>query len=240
MTEAERRPLPYDWKTVRAQLQRRVPALLRRLGISDRDIAAGAVVTPPNPTRRDRHAGSFVIWTAGDGPGAWKDYATGEQGDVFDLIAYLGRLQGKMDVYWWALDFLGLGRGEVRTKAQAEQDRERAERDRRAFEAKRQEDEEGQSAALKTWWLTLAPFAGTLAETYLREARGIPLSRLAHPPGALRFAPQLEHFDKDTGEITAWPCMVSAMTKGSKFAAVHRTWLQPDGSAARRPSTSRR
>jgi hypothetical protein len=40
----------------------------------------------------------------------------------------------------------------------------------------------------------------------------------------------VDHHDSDTGEVTRWPCMVSAMTRGSKFAAVHRTWLAPDGS----------
>lgn len=224
----ERRELPYDWKDVRRRLQGRVPALLRRLGI-DAPVRGG-VCTPLNPRRADRHAGSFVIWTEGDAAGAWRDYACGEDcaGDVFDLIGYLEGLRAKIDAYWFALEFLGLGRGEVRTAAAADLDRRRAEEERLAAEAKRQEGEDARSGALFAAWLKLPPIAGTVAETYLREARGIDLSRI-RPSGALRFAQRLEHVDEATGEVTCWPAMVAAMTRGKRLAALHRTWLEPRG-----------
>jgi hypothetical protein len=222
------RPLPYDWKDVRRRLQMRMPDLLRRLKI-DAPIGNG-VCMPRNPRRDDRRAGSFVIWCEGDGAGAWRDYACGDEcaGDVFDLIGYLEGLARKIDVYWWALEFLGLGRGEIRTKPQAELDRRRADDERLALEAKRQAQTDGKAAQLFADWLRLAPIAGTLAERYLVEGRGIELSRI-RPPGALRYAQRLEHIDEDTGEVTYWPAMVAAVTRGKKLSGIHRTYLAPNG-----------
>ena len=228
----DRPPLPYAFAEVRQRLQSRIFDLLPALGIHERP--RGGLVTPLNPTRGDRHPGSFVIWTGGEAPGAWREFAgsAADKGDVLDLILYLRGLAGRIDAYWWALDFLGLGRGEVRPAGEAEAARRRAERDRLAAAAKEAARDEEKSAALQRWWLTLAPIAGTVAETYLREARGIDLSRLAHLPGALRFSPSEDHFDSATGEVTRWPCMVAAMTRGRRaVAALHRTWLAPDGSA---------
>ncbi|MGH6956249.1 MAG: DUF7146 domain-containing protein [Caulobacteraceae bacterium] len=224
----EPRPLPYDWKDVRHRLQRNLSAVLGALNI-DAPIR-GALCTPLNPRRADRRAGSFVIWCDGDRAGAWRDFACGEdcKGDVIDLIAYVEGLRARIDAYWRALEILGLGRGDVRTQSQAELDKRRAEEDRRAAEARRTADEEGKSLRLFAWWLRLPPIAGTLAETYLAEARGIDLSSM-HTPGALRFCQRLEHIDARTGEVTYWPAMVAAMTRGAKVAGLHRTWLRPDG-----------
>jgi Toprim domain len=221
-------PLPYAWSEVRSRLQGNVHRLLPELGITDRP--AGGMVTPRNPTRNDRRPGSFVIWTGGEGAGAWKDYATDEHGDVIDLVAYLLGLKQKIDAYWWALEFLGLHRGNVRSASSDELERARRERDRKAADAKSQADEAEKSAVLFKRWLELAPIAGTLAEIYLRDARGIPLQRLKRTPGALRFAAAWDHIDKETGEVTTWPCMVAAMTRGKKVVALHRTFLARDGS----------
>lgn len=226
---ADRPPLPYDWKDVKRRLQGRMPDLLRRLGL-DAPIR-GAICTPRNPRRGDRRPGSFVIWCEGDAAGAWKDYACGPEvaGDVFGLIQYLEGLQANIDVYWWALEFLGLGRGEVRSAGQAALERQRARDERAAADAKRQAEDEGRSGELFALWLKLPPIDGTIAETYLREARGIDLSRLVRPPRALRFCQRLEHIDEETGEVTYWPAMVSAMTRGKRVVALHRTWLEPRG-----------
>lgn len=231
-----RPPLPYDEKEIRRRLQAALPSLLGKLGIKER--VRAPLMYPLNLWRRgskpDRTPGSFVIWTSGDAAGAWRDYACPADvaGDVYDLIVYTLRLKGWIDAYWWALDFLNLQRegGAVRGAAQAELDRQRAEQDRRDAEAATSAADAEKSAALFAGWLKLAPIAGTVAETYLREARKIPLERLAHMPGALRFDPALEHFDEETGEFTVWPGMVAARTRGSKVVGVHRTWLAADGS----------
>jgi len=45
-----------------------------------------------NPTRADRHAGSFKIRR----DGIWADFATGDSGrDLIDLVAYLNRVDLK-------------------------------------------------------------------------------------------------------------------------------------------------
>ena len=227
----EQRALPFAWSDVRERLQARIFDLLPALGIHDRP--KGGVVMPLNPTRAagdERRPGSFVIWTSANAAGAWTDYATGDKGDVIDLVLYLKALRERIDAYWWSLEFLGLDRGNVRTAEAAELARREAERSRKAALADEAAAAERKAARLFSHWLTLLPIAGTLVETYLRDARGIPLDRLARPPGAIRFEPWCEHVDAGTGEITSWPCMTAVMTRGSKPSGLHRTWLAPDGS----------
>ncbi|MBI1684445.1 DUF7146 domain-containing protein [Caulobacter hibisci] len=228
----QRRELPYAWAEVKAQLQANINRLLTRLGFGQMKEDDGRV-WPRNPWRDDRRAGSFNIAVArvkNFDIGAWHDFATKDGGDIFDLIARCERHADKMSTYWWALEWLGWGKGEVRTKAQADQDREREEANRRAREAKSEEEASAKRQQLLGKWLALPGIGGTVAETYLREARGIDLSRLPKLPEALHFSPAWDHFDKETGEITTWPAMVSAMTRGSKLAGLHITWLAPDGS----------
>jgi hypothetical protein len=234
-----RAPLPYDWSEIRKRLQARLPDLLDRLQLrnelkgAERDSSR---IYPRSPLRNDRRAGSFVIWTEGDAAGAWKDYAVDRhRGDVFDLVQGVLRLQAKIDVYWWALDFLGLERqGNLqnpRQIAEADAERQRREADRAAAEARDAEAGEAKSAYLFKLWLSLPPIAGTAAEHYLRDVRKIPLERLARMPGALHWAERLEYVDQVTGEVTEWRhVMASAMTRGKKLAALHRTYLKPDGS----------
>lgn len=232
MTAPAHRPLPLDWRELRPRLQRDFTRLLEALGIKAE--AKCGLVTPLNPRRNDRTPGSFVIWAAPAGRvGAWVDFAIDRRGDVIDLIQYLLGLKGRMDAYWWALDFLGVdrqGQGQIRSAEAQALDRQRLEDERLAAEAKARQAAADRSAQLFAHWLTLAPIKGTVAETYLREARRIPMDRLAHWPGALRFEARREHHDGDTGEITEWPCMVSVMTLGAKPAGLHCTWLAPDGS----------
>lgn len=228
--QAGPRPLPYSWPEVKAELQLRIRGVLDALGLTEAE--RNGLVTPLNPRRADRHPGSFVIWTHGDGIGAWKDYAIGRQGDVFDLIQYIGGLQAKIDAYWWALDFLGWGRGEVRSAAQAEQDRRRAEDERQARAAKAKQDADAKAGrALDAFIKARKDIRDTPVWTYLTETRGLPLDQLGRLPGALRYERALDHYDEDTGEITTWPAMVSGMShwETGQVRAVHRTWVRPDG-----------
>lgn len=225
----ERRPLPYAWSEVRARLQRELPRLLPALGI--KDPIRGSVVQPLNPRRNDRRPGSFVIWTAPvEAAGAWRDYQTDDHGDVLDLVLYLLGLNRRIDAYWWALDFLGLARGRVRSASADRLERERSNRDRKAAQARAEAAAERQAGKLWNTWKGLRPISGTLAEVYLQEARGIDLGRLSKLPWALRFSPRVEHMDPASGELTAWPCMVAAMTLRDRVPALHRTWLALDGS----------
>jgi hypothetical protein len=226
------RPLPYAWDDVKVRLQANLPGVLAALGLRYRERDSEPVLHPLNPTRNDKHPGSFVIWTQGSAAGAWKEFAGIQaKGDIFGLIGYVRGLQEKIDAYWWALDYLGLERGRIRTKADDQLARERREKDAAAARVKDAQAAEAKQRQLFGLWLGLPPIAGTPAERYLREVRGIPLERLKHPPGALRWAERVEWVDPETGEVFEWRhVMVSAMTAGKKVTALHRTWLKPDGS----------
>lgn len=85
---------------------------------------------------------------------------------------------------------------------------ERAQAEKRAGQARR-------------CWQEAQPIAGTVAEAYLRDARGIscPL------PPTLRFHGACWHGPS----ARRYPAMVAAV-QGAGMAAVHRTYLRPDGS----------
>ena len=237
--------LPYDWSDIRQRLQRDLAAVLMRLGLRDDGHGGPRLMLPLNPTRRDRRPGSFVIWLTGDAAGGWKDYASGEQGDVLDLVAYIKGFTGRIDAYWWALDHLRLDRqGHAvtpRRRADIDAERARREREAKAAEARQAGADKLRSAALFRRWLELPPIAGTPAETYLREARGLDMARLRQPPGALRWCGEVEWIDPETGEVTVWRnLMVAAMTRDKKVVGLHRTVLRPDGSGkadVERPKT---
>lgn len=79
------------------------------------------------------------------------------------------------------------------------------------------------SAAAERIWRASERLTGTIAETYLRRARGLDGIDL---PADLRFAPTLRH--APTG--TAWPGMVAGVRNAAgRVVAVHRTFLLPDG-----------
>lgn len=226
----ERQPLPYDEQVVKAALQARVEGVCLALGF--KEMPRQGVITPLNPRRKDRRPGSFVIWVSRSA-GSWKDYATSEKGDVFDLIQYVERLDRWIDAYWWSLNFLGWGRHEVRTADQVKQDREDAERERKAALARQKSDDDAKAAKQRAFWLNDCDPLWWLHSpvwTYLTDARGLPLSRMAAAPGAIRMHRDLEHYDQDTGEVTSWPCMTTAMSgPGGAVRAVHYTWLAPGG-----------
>ncbi len=227
----ERRPLPHPWDKVKDALQARVFELMRDLGIPEKPDRNG-LVHPLNPNRADKKPGSLIIWTDGDRCGGWKDYSSGDSGDIFGMIQFWARPRPaeKIDVYWWALEWLGWDRGRVRSLADDQADRERRERERRAEESRSKALEAARSRALFALWLGLPPITGTPAERYLVNVRGLPLDRLKHQPGALRWAERVEFADPETGEVVEWRhCMVSAMTHGQKVTGLHRTFLKPDG-----------
>lgn len=73
-------------------------------------------------------------------------------------------------------------------------------------------------------WAESVPIGGTVAETYLREARCIRVPL----PATLRFHPDLPH---KPGLALGLPAMVAAVTNQARqVVAVQRTFLKPDGS----------
>ena len=79
---------------------------------------------------------------------------------------------------------------------------------------------EKRAAQAKRLWLEAQPIAGTVAEAYLRNVRGISCDL----PPTLRFHPQAWHGPT----ARRWPAMVAAV-QGAGLPAVHRTYLRADG-----------
>lgn len=179
-----------------------------------------------NPTRDDRHAGSFwvILQRPGMTPGAWRDEATGERGDVIDLICYTQRLDRK-GALAWAKDWLNYKALPATAIAQARKTQE--ETNRRADEIAARKLAENQASAGRLYRQSkLAPFRGSTADLYL-ASRGIDLGLLSRVPGSLGALPRMRHTETDT----MWPVMVAGMqAPDGRMLAVHRTFLAIDGS----------
>lgn len=183
-----------------------------------------------NPGRADRSVGSFVITLDGPKAGRWNDYATGQHGDLLDLIALALGCDLK-DALREARAFLGLNHLSAEDEARrrkAAEDAKRRQADARTRDAEAREKR--REMALALWLSARAEIAGTPVEAYLKGARGIDLARLPRAPHALRFHPACyyKHIDPATGEITEgrFPAMLAiAVRPDGKAAACHRTYL---------------
>src|SRR3954469_16907043 len=140
--------------------------------------------------------------------GRWADAATGQHGDLLDLIQAacgFADLRSAMDE---ARRFLGLPRPalEERRDRLAPAPRHSAERARRLFRA-------GQ------------PIAGTLAAAYLAH-RGL----IGVTSRVLRYHPACFYKASDNAPTESWPALLAAITdpRGT-ITGVHRTWLDRSG-----------
>lgn len=88
-------------------------------------------------------------------------------------------------------------------------------------EAERRAEANRKSEQARRLWREAQPIEGSLAETYLRETRGI----TCHLPQKLRFHPEAWHGPT----AKHYPALVAAV-RGADLPAVHRTYLRPDGS----------
>ncbi|MCA0008793.1 MULTISPECIES: toprim domain-containing protein [unclassified Mesorhizobium] len=141
--------------------------------------------------------------------GKWTDAATGEHGDLLDVIRESLGLTDFKDVSGEARSFLSMPPTNE-PKGQWEQ----------AVPAAG-----GSPEAARRLVSMSQPIRGTLVETYLR-ARAI---TAVHETGSLRFHPRC-YYRSDRGRTETWPAMVAAVTdlKG-KLTGAHRTWLDPGG-----------
>lgn len=141
--------------------------------------------------------------------GKWTDAATGEHGDLLDLIAANLDLTTLRETLDEARRFLSLPRPEPPQK----QPQAPALR--------------GSPEAARRLWAMGQPIAGTLAERYL-SARGLKDLRSV---SALRFHPNCYYWRKDSdadGTPEAWPALLAKVTDTSgTLTGVHRTWLDP-------------
>lgn len=169
------------------------------------------------------------LWVRLTGPargrgaaGRWVDAATGEHGDLVDLIRINQGLIGTQDLIAEARRFLALPHSD---------------QPRRPGTWARG----GMPEAARRLWASSRPLAGTPAERYLL-ARGI--IRAAHT-NSLRFHPHC-YYRGDPGDARdhireAWPALIAAVHDGAgNLTGIQRTWLDPDTSMKAPISSPRR
>lgn len=193
-----------------------------------------------NPARPwHRITGSFSINLA---TGKWADFASGDKYSrampCLSLVAYLatqGRYkseEGKPGAVRWARDWLGLTdrmASPAKAKAIEEQVRRAAEI-RQKEEAARAENKRRIAQAM---WLAAKPLTGDCGASRYLLGRGIDVNTLAGGiPGALRFAERCTYYFGENN-TTECPALLAAMHRngapGGGFAAVHRTYIKPNG-----------
>ena len=142
--------------------------------------------------------------------GQWTDAATGEHGDLLDVIQERCGLADFRAVAAEARRFLSLPREDPQ-----------AEPTPRSSPAP-----VGSPAAARRLFAMAGPITWTVVETYLRQ-RGIP----ALPgTGALRFHPRCYYRSDAQSPTETWPAMIAAVTAlDGRVMGVHRTWLDPTG-----------
>lgn len=162
---------------------------------------------------------SMFVRLVDDGPrraGKWRDAATGERGDLLDVIRESESFHAFADVAEEARRFLALPRPPRRTLLATP--RSSPEAARRLFAMSR-------------------PVHDTLAETYLRK-RGVATGAGLE---ALRFHAACFHQPDDGGPLERRPAMIAAVTDLSeRVVGAQRTWLAPDGSAKASIATPRK
>ena len=132
-------------------------------------------------------------------PGKWTDAATGEHGDLLDLIRIASGAASLRAALAEARAFLSLPPATVAAAS----------------------DTYDRMEAARRLWQRCRAIDGTHAEAYL-HARAIHRCRFP----ALRFHPAL--FYRDGGAMRRLPALVAAVTgAGGTVTGVHRTWLDP-------------
>lgn len=157
-------------------------------------------------------------------PGKWTDAASGEHGDLLDIIAAICGHSCLADTLAEARRFLSL-------PAEPAISRERLVRPTRGLSS---------LMAAQRLWAASRPLDATLGSTYL-AARGITATAGCN---ALRFHPRCFYrpgADDLPGVRTAWPALIAAVTDTEeRLTGVHRTWLDPGGLAKAPVKTPRR
>lgn len=157
--------------------------------------------------------------------GNWVDAATGEHGDLLDLIRLNQQCSSIADAMREARHFLGMSLHNLETISA-----------RPPVPAQRLSS----SAAARRLFAASHPIVGTLAARYL-ESRGI---RQTSGLDALRFHPRCLYRpspDDKTGIARAYPALICAVTDdGGQQTGAQRTWLDPSGTAKATVASPRR
>ncbi|WP_316192398.1 MULTISPECIES: toprim domain-containing protein [unclassified Bradyrhizobium] len=141
--------------------------------------------------------------------GKWIDSATGQHGDLLDVIQ-LSRGLAFSDAAEEARRFLSLPPLTPDPTSSV----------------RRRSAPVGSSEAARRLWAISEGIAGTLAQSYLVD-RGV-----THIEGlnSLRFHPRCYYRPNDQDPTETWPALIAAVTDlGDRITGVHRTWLNPNG-----------
>jgi hypothetical protein len=142
--------------------------------------------------------------------GHWTDAASGEYGDLLDIIRESAQLNAFSDVLDEARRFLSRPCADPRPKQRLD----------------RSERPTGSPESARRLFAMSRPIAGTLAEGYLHH-RAIPTPQDLE---SLRFQPRCYYRSGDGSPPETWPAMIAAVTDlEGKIAGVHRTWLDRMG-----------
>ena len=142
--------------------------------------------------------------------GKWTDAATGEHGDLLDVIGATCALDDFHDLEAEARRFLSLPRLQA------------------ALDPKPRlgSAPTGSPESARRLFAMSHPIARTLVETYLRN-RGI---TALHRTGNLRFHPRCYYRPDRNMPTETWPAMIAAVTDlQGRITGAHLTWLDPDG-----------
>lgn len=159
------------------------------------------------------------------GPGAagkWSDAATGEHGDLLDLIGRRRHLPRLADAIGEARAFLALPRTECADAMPQLSPAPSGSALAFPTEQVRGLKAHGAGSAARRLFAAGRPIPGTLAEAYLR-ARGI-TARLDWP--ALRFHPRAWYRETEAHSLEAWPALLAAVTDpDGNLTGLQRSWL---------------
>ncbi|CAM3104260.1 DNA primase [Komagataeibacter xylinus] len=143
--------------------------------------------------------------------GKWTDGATGQHGDLLDIIRESLGLLDFRTVADEARRFLCLPHSEPRSAP-----------DRRNIAPL----SSGTADAARRLWAMSRPLAGTQAETWLGHRDLTRLSDLS----SLRFHPDCYYRADADSPTETWPALIAAVTDlDDRVTGVHRTWLARDG-----------
>ena len=152
------------------------------------------------------------LYESPKGPaGKWTDAATGEHGDLLDIIRKRLGFRDFREVANEARRFLNLPRPAPTLSAKP----------------LRPAVERGSREAARRLFAISRPTEGTLVELYLRRRGIVEL----HHAGSLRYQPRCYYPGPDEDSpAEIWPAMIARVTNlDGMITGVHRTWLDPDG-----------
>jgi hypothetical protein len=154
--------------------------------------------------------------------GKWTDAATGEHGDLLDVIRESCGLVDFHDVVDEARRFLRLPPPDDSPGCHAR---------------KQSAAPTGSPESARRLFAMSQPTPGTIAETYLRKR----CITILHEIGTLRFHPRCYYRPDADAPTEVWPALIAAVTDlDGKITGVHRTWLDPSGRGKAPVDTPRR